>query len=497
MQRTLFSDLNGVESLQYIKDYIPWKQLDFYAGIIANEPKSVDQVLRKLKVLWPAPYQSRSYLCLFLPAILALAAPRLSLEARREAVAVLLQGLENAHDHEDEFMAEVITVVCGRMGAEVVLPAAMKAMPNDFQPDNYCIDLWSLLILAIPAEDDRLRQVVITFSQNTLRAAARNQVPPSSTDCAAALLARLNHQESLPLLNALTKIPGLRRDAKYWRDVLEGKTKPHAFSPIWSLNLKNWIRKKWQALHDHYRRDEEPLPELLRQKFQDMIQDEYSMEPDLEELIDDFMDSPEAARLNPQVFDAAEYAVTRLLYYALEYEDVWPEDWDRQVLRNVLLEHFPHHLAADQEFFQDVAPITQAFLSWLKSEGLLPNAHHLIPAVQGWSKEIIQRGMDPRHWSPQKARMMAAPFADPYDNFDLDEDTDWECGDYLDDDNLWEQPPVPGRPRLRLLPPAEDEPVAPAPWETTRPIVNAEPKISRNDPCPCGSGKKYKKCCAR
>jgi preprotein translocase subunit SecA len=27
-----------------------------------------------------------------------------------------------------------------------------------------------------------------------------------------------------------------------------------------------------------------------------------------------------------------------------------------------------------------------------------------------------------------------------------------------------------------------------------RPIVNAEPKVGRNDPCPCGSGKKYKKC---
>ena len=23
------------------------------------------------------------------------------------------------------------------------------------------------------------------------------------------------------------------------------------------------------------------------------------------------------------------------------------------------------------------------------------------------------------------------------------------------------------------------------------------PKIGRNDPCPCGSGKKYKKCCGR
>lgn len=28
-----------------------------------------------------------------------------------------------------------------------------------------------------------------------------------------------------------------------------------------------------------------------------------------------------------------------------------------------------------------------------------------------------------------------------------------------------------------------------------RTVVRTEPKIGRNDPCPCGSGKKYKKCC--
>jgi len=27
-----------------------------------------------------------------------------------------------------------------------------------------------------------------------------------------------------------------------------------------------------------------------------------------------------------------------------------------------------------------------------------------------------------------------------------------------------------------------------------KPVVKGE-KIGRNDPCPCGSGKKYKKCC--
>ena len=33
------------------------------------------------------------------------------------------------------------------------------------------------------------------------------------------------------------------------------------------------------------------------------------------------------------------------------------------------------------------------------------------------------------------------------------------------------------------------------PTKSKEPIVRAEAKVGRNDPCPCGSGKKYKKCC--
>ena len=29
------------------------------------------------------------------------------------------------------------------------------------------------------------------------------------------------------------------------------------------------------------------------------------------------------------------------------------------------------------------------------------------------------------------------------------------------------------------------------------PITNDGPKVGRNDPCPCGSGKKYKQCCGK
>jgi preprotein translocase subunit SecA len=30
-----------------------------------------------------------------------------------------------------------------------------------------------------------------------------------------------------------------------------------------------------------------------------------------------------------------------------------------------------------------------------------------------------------------------------------------------------------------------------------KPVKRADKKIGRNAPCPCGSGKKYKKCCGR
>jgi len=44
----------------------------------------------------------------------------------------------------------------------------------------------------------------------------------------------------------------------------------------------------------------------------------------------------------------------------------------------------------------------------------------------------------------------------------------------------------------------EPEAMAPnAPVEQKTPFRRQRPKVGRNDPCPCGSGKKYKKCCGR
>lgn len=36
-----------------------------------------------------------------------------------------------------------------------------------------------------------------------------------------------------------------------------------------------------------------------------------------------------------------------------------------------------------------------------------------------------------------------------------------------------------------------------AEFPTPKQVVRTEPKLKRNDPCSCGSGKKYKKCCGK
>ena len=55
---------------------------------------------------------------------------------------------------------------------------------------------------------------------------------------------------------------------------------------------------------------------------------------------------------------------------------------------------------------------------------------------------------------------------------------------------------VPGAPPQRMPvgapPPGMELPQTSAP---AVPIRKDEPKVGRNDPCPCGSGRKYKKCC--
>ena len=42
-----------------------------------------------------------------------------------------------------------------------------------------------------------------------------------------------------------------------------------------------------------------------------------------------------------------------------------------------------------------------------------------------------------------------------------------------------------------------DGKISPKEGGINKTVVNDSPKVGRNDPCPCGSGKKYKNCCGK
>ena len=75
-------------------------------------------------------------------------------------------------------------------------------------------------------------------------------------------------------------------------------------------------------------------------------------------------------------------------------------------------------------------------------------------------------------------------------------------------ERLWNETPEDPDPESDLSPlPLDPDQVVPAsssmaalsrldaPGGPPPPLVNAQPKVGRNDPCPCGSDKKFKKCC--
>ena len=69
---------------------------------------------------------------------------------------------------------------------------------------------------------------------------------------------------------------------------------------------------------------------------------------------------------------------------------------------------------------------------------------------------------------------------------------EWWASFHLEDSRPKKLPKseVPVLPSPPPVPDSDSEYVAPQPFVR-------EPKVGRNDPCPCGSGKKYKKCCGK
>jgi hypothetical protein len=131
------------------------------------------------------------------------------------------------------------------------------------------------------------------------------------------------------------------------------------------------------------------------------------------------------------------------------------------------------------------------FLTWAIDAASELGPAPLLEKIRGWFGEgLINPGVTGLKWFEKKAAMPAADCIaeaatkeeNRFIRDGLDEMTGWICY----------QPPKPKLDRRPQVPvwPAYD------PHSGGTPIRSL-PKVGRNDPCPCGSGKKFKKCCGK
>jgi hypothetical protein len=198
---------------------------------------------------------------------------------------------------------------------------------------------------------------------------------------------------------------------------------------------------------------------------------------------DEFIKSPQYERLTETQRNEAPEVIRLFVEYSYNYVGVAPGRWGRRQVIECCVEVLPRKVSGELTFFQAVAPVLSAFFRFLAEKSLLRNGDALADTVAGLDREIVAASQDTGNWGPAKAFMMAAQQAG------VDVSDQHALNQFMEEYNQRFFPPVPERQPAPVLPMASLAPRAP--------VRHSEPKIGRNDPCGCGSGKKFKKCCGR
>jgi hypothetical protein len=462
-----FSQLPWAE-LWHTQGEIPWSALETFADAVTAEPALAEEFFRTYAQARELPIDKTCYATGYVPAIFAMAAPKLDETRRRMIGEFLVKKLAEAGQDDDELMMEILAPASGSMGP-VIVPTALDAIAAEPDSKGAWFHLWNLTALANETDDAAVRDLTARACVELLERADRGEIKADDGIEAAHTLGLLGRAEHLELVKRVSR----RCDTFYGVgdyeeaiDLLRGSAARDESSELWQEPIQNWFEPRWQMMKDWFaRREAEAMEELNADP----------TEP--RNLVRRFLKSAWATNLPDDLFEEAGYIIGRLVEYAEMNEGTAPDELDEQTLRGVLLEMFPRKITRERDFFAMVTPVVEAFLGWMGSEDLLENAAALAQAVRGWAPEIVAAAMNPENWGPVKTKAMKAQQA----GVDITDEA--AINEYLYEQTLK---------ALEDDAPEEADEVGLAP---AAPIVEHSPKIGRNDPCPCGSGKKYKKCC--
>lgn len=187
--------------------------------------------------------------------------------------------------------------------------------------------------------------------------------------------------------------------------------------------------------------------------------------------------------------------IAEWLKSAWEYTGQSPDRLRLGTTREMLYDWMPRKYSFDREYFENFPLILEAFFRFLEDQGRLPQAEAFRHLAREARTKLPALANDPSNWGMAKSFVMMGEQA----GFDMQ--TQEGLNEFMLAYNA-QQFSRHTEPRQSLTPWQYDEQEDfeaktipfPLPKETVR---RDAPRVGRNDLCPCGSGKKYKKCCGR
>jgi hypothetical protein len=438
------------------------------------------EALLELREHWDtnSPYDATDLTDFGVLAIFALAARRLDAQGRRDLAQDLMGILFRAGELDDDFLLDATHRVALGLGQAAVQPAMNLIETKG--PEAACwFHAARLLESAAVDADEETKASISRLCRRVI------QEDPDPTNrypgCIPAIrvLAALNDTDSLPLLRALHKASG-SPDAREAIQSLEGRR-----VDLWddkdadeAKPVEKWLPEQIAEMRRLLDAQREPGTSVVEGDREERSPGRY------DELMREFVDSEAHKALPDAVKEEAGFAVSLFLQYAWDGLGIALEALSAADVNEILLDWFPWRILAERSFYESAPGALAAFLDWLGDTGRLGDPAPLRQAVLDCADEMLERSQDSRNWGPGKSLMTAAEKAG-IDTTDPSAVRRFAQG---------KQSPLWGDPSDGLYP---EGPQPERDLFAGSPIVRDETRLKRNDPCPCGSGKKYKKCCGR
>jgi len=213
--------------------------------------------------------------------------------------------------------------------------------------------------------------------------------------------------------------------------------------------------------------------ELSMEKYSD--EELEQIHDKLDQWFTEFSDSPFFEELTEEQKEESGSIISTFTEYMYNYHSRPPEAWNERTLETCCLKTLPSKINADEHFFKSIAPVLSSFFDFTERAGLLKKSSNLAKRVKKIDKQIVINSNDPSNWGMAKSFVMSAQKSG------VNIENQKELNEYM---IVYNSRQIQSRQAQSQL-------------IQSKKLPTTKSKIGRNEPCPCGSGKKYKKCCGR